>query len=284
MVSPDLLPVPFRNVTLFLVDLDGFPYVPMRPVVEGMGLDWKSQHVKLTQNQRFASSVVEITTQMSGDDQRRAMTCLPLRKLPGWLTSISPNKVALEIRDTVIAYQNECDDALWASWTEGHAINPRTAAPQPTDPIIGALVHGLMEIDAIKQQNTQIIQAQTDINRKAEILENRVQNVELQHRNGVPEGYLSKSQAHHLYGRGLSEDVFHRAMKKIGVAFKKYIHRGEDGHDVSTLAYLEGEIESAVALFLSDAKQATAQMCESPMLDGRRFRYVKATDGQGEPA
>jgi hypothetical protein len=120
----DLLPVPFRETTLFLADLDGVPYVPMRPVVEGMGLDWKSQHVKLTQNPRF-SSVVEITTQLPGDTQRRAVTCIPLRKLPGWLMSISPNKVKPEIRDTVIAYQNECDDALWAYWSQGHAANPR---------------------------------------------------------------------------------------------------------------------------------------------------------------
>ena len=283
MVSSDLIPVPFRNTTLFLADLSGTPYVPMRPVVEGMGLDWASQFTKLKSNQRFSSTIAEIAT-VAEDGKQRAMTCLPLRKLPGWLTSISPNKVAPEIRETVIAYQNECDDALWAYWSEGHATNPRAASPKTADPIIGALVHGLMEIDAIKQQNTQIIQVQTDINRKTEILENRVQNVELQHRNGVPEGYLSKSQAHHLYGRGLSEDVFHRAMKKIGVAFKKYIHRGEDGHDVATLAYLESEIEPAVELFLNDAKQATAQMCESPMLDGKRFRYVKATGGQGEPA
>ncbi|PQJ96166.1 phage antirepressor N-terminal domain-containing protein [Chromatium okenii] len=123
-----LIPVPFRNTTLFLVDIDGVPYTPMKPVVEGMGLDWKSQHVKITQNQRFSTCMVEITMQMPGDDQRRAVSCLPLRKLPGWLMTIHPNKVKPDIRETVIAYQNECDDALWDYWTQGQAINPRNTA------------------------------------------------------------------------------------------------------------------------------------------------------------
>lgn len=125
--APSLIQVPFRHATLFLADVDGTPYVTMRPVVEGMGLDWKSQHAKLTQNQRFASTMVEITT-VAEDGKQRAMTCLPLRKLPGWLMSISPNKVSPEIKETVIAYQAECDDALWDYWTKGQAINPRQVA------------------------------------------------------------------------------------------------------------------------------------------------------------
>ena len=32
----DLIPVPFKNATLFLADVDGAPYTPMKPIVEGM--------------------------------------------------------------------------------------------------------------------------------------------------------------------------------------------------------------------------------------------------------
>ena len=117
----DLIPVPFRNATLFLADVDGTPYTPMKPIVEGMGLSWQGQHEKLQSNQRLATCVKEIVMQLPGDDQRRKVTCLPLRKLPGWLMTISPNKVKPEIRETVLAYQNECDDALWDYWTKGHA-------------------------------------------------------------------------------------------------------------------------------------------------------------------
>jgi hypothetical protein len=110
-----LIPVPFRNTTLFLVDIDGTPYTPMKPIVEGMGLDWASQFTKIKSNQRFASAIV-ITTMIAEDGKQREMVCFPLRKLPGWLMTIHPNKVKPDIRETVIAYQNECDDVLWRYW------------------------------------------------------------------------------------------------------------------------------------------------------------------------
>ncbi|EXB91104.1 MULTISPECIES: phage antirepressor N-terminal domain-containing protein [Acinetobacter calcoaceticus/baumannii complex] len=121
--------VSFHGTELFIVEHEGQPYVPMRSVVQGMGLDWAAQFTKL--KQRFATCVVEITMQILGDDQCRAHTCLLLRKLPAWLYSIMPGKVKPEIRDTVIMYQQECDDVLWNYWTKGQALNKRfTISPE----------------------------------------------------------------------------------------------------------------------------------------------------------
>lgn len=121
--------VSFHGTELFIVEHEGQPYVPMRSVVQGMGLDWAAQFTKL--KQRFATCVVEITMQILGDDQSRAHTCLLLRKLPAWLYSIMPGKVRPELRDTVIMYQKECDDVLWEYWTKGQAINQRlTISPE----------------------------------------------------------------------------------------------------------------------------------------------------------
>ncbi|OLS61506.1 phage antirepressor N-terminal domain-containing protein [Pseudomonas putida] len=115
--------IPFRSAKLLLIERDGQPFIPMKPVVEGMGLDWKSQHAKL-QGGRFNSVMVMITTTGS-DGKRYEMACLPLRKLAGWLMSIHASKVRPELRDGVIDYQNECDDALWSYWNEGRALNHR---------------------------------------------------------------------------------------------------------------------------------------------------------------
>ena len=49
------------------------------------------------------------------------MLCLSLRKLPAWLYSVQPGKVSPEIREKVIAYQQECDEVLWQYWTTGAA-------------------------------------------------------------------------------------------------------------------------------------------------------------------
>lgn len=115
--------IPFRSAKLLLVDQAGEPFVPMKPVVEGMGLDWGTQFRKL-QAGRFNSVIVMMTT-TGTDGKRYEMSCLPLRKLAGWLMSIHASKVRPELRDGVIAYQNECDDALWSYWNQGHAINHR---------------------------------------------------------------------------------------------------------------------------------------------------------------
>ena len=120
-ITPSAHVIPFRSAELLLVDHDGQPFVPMKPVVEGMGLAWQPQHRKMLAG-RFGTCITEMVIQLPGDTQRRAVTCLPLRKLTGWLMSISPNKVKPELRDGIIAYQNECDDALWAYWSEGRAV------------------------------------------------------------------------------------------------------------------------------------------------------------------
>ncbi len=63
----------------------------MRPVVEGMGLDWSAQRAKLaSQHARFNSG--DITT-VGADGRQREMTCIPLRCYPMWLATINPAKV-----------------------------------------------------------------------------------------------------------------------------------------------------------------------------------------------
>ncbi|ALS63664.1 phage antirepressor N-terminal domain-containing protein [Pandoraea apista] len=127
--------VPFHGTDLLLVEHDGQPYTPMKPIVEGMGLDWKSQHVKM--KQRFGSTMVEITI-VAGDGKQRLMSSLPVKKLPGWLHSINVGKVRPELRERVVEYQAECDDVLWKYWTEGVAINERMAfAVNPDDVLTG---------------------------------------------------------------------------------------------------------------------------------------------------
>jgi hypothetical protein len=113
--------VPFHGNALYVVNHNGEPYTPMKPIVEGMGLDWKSQRTKI--KQRFAKGGVEITIPTAGGPQR--MLCLQLRKLAAWLATIQPNKVKPEIRDNVIQYQDECDDVLYDYWTKGATVNPR---------------------------------------------------------------------------------------------------------------------------------------------------------------
>lgn len=143
-MSLQQIAVPFHNAELYLVEHNGQPYTPMKAIVDGMGLAWQTQHRKLTQgynqngdtskmdgqndhtSNRWGVSIIEIPT-ISGIQE---MLCIPLRKLFAWLMTISPNKVKPELRDTVIKYQEECDDVLWDYWTKGRAVNPRKSTPK----------------------------------------------------------------------------------------------------------------------------------------------------------
>jgi len=119
--------VPFYGSSLYVVNHNGEPYTPMKPIVDGMGLAWQSQLQKL--KSRFPKGITEIVIPSLGGAQK--MICLALRKLAAWLNTISPNKVKPEIRDRVIQYQDECDDVLYEYWTKGQVTNPRKAKTSP---------------------------------------------------------------------------------------------------------------------------------------------------------
>lgn len=114
---PNQIKVPFHGSNLFIVDRNGEPYTRMKPIVEGMGLAWQSQHKKLTSNsERWGITMMVIPSV----DPHNSVTCIPLRKLFGWLQTLQPNRIRENIRDKVIQYQNECDDVLWKHWTKQH--------------------------------------------------------------------------------------------------------------------------------------------------------------------
>ena len=131
-MTNSLLPVPFHGNTLFLIEQNNEPFTPMKPIVEGMGLDWASQFTKLKSDQKRWGSIVITTIQVPGDTQSRETVMMPLRKLPGWLMTIQPSRVKPEIREKILQYQNECDDVLWKYWTKGRAENPQVIPQDPS--------------------------------------------------------------------------------------------------------------------------------------------------------
>lgn len=155
VAAPRAITVPFHGADLCVIEHNGQPYTPMKPIVTAMGLDWGSQFRKVASNkQRWgiaimttplqgvsesetpsAATIVETTMVGSADGKSRALTCIPVRKVAAWLTTIEPGKVkSPEVRARVIQYQNECDDVLWQYWNDGVAVNPRAAyAVNPGD-------------------------------------------------------------------------------------------------------------------------------------------------------
>ena len=71
----------------------------MKPIVEGMGLDWSAQLRRIQRDVHLSEGIAVMATPSNGGSQRTAM--LPLRMLPGFLQGIDANRVKPEIRDCV---------------------------------------------------------------------------------------------------------------------------------------------------------------------------------------
>jgi hypothetical protein len=146
MTNQAIVHVHFHESELFVIEHEGIPYTPMKPIVEGMGLTWQSQNHKLScQIDRFC--IKHIVMQVPSDDQNRSVMCMPLRKLFGWLMTVNPKKVKPEIRGNIVMYQNECDDVLWEHWTNGQARqSPVEILSNPFDDVNPAILRQLGKI------------------------------------------------------------------------------------------------------------------------------------------
>jgi len=152
----------------------------------------------------------------------------------------------------------------------------KNSIPQVSNPQTQAIIHTLVRLDEVEERQQVLQQQNFAIAEQSQILQDRVEQVELQHRNGVPSGYLSKGDAYSLYGIGLSEDIFHAALKHLKIERINYIHTNKDGFTVPTYAYRNnGSIRPAIDMFLDDAVQVSKCFCESQILKGKRFRFNK---------
>lgn len=118
-MNSQLVDISFRNQSIQTVMQDGEVFVAMRPIVENIGMAWGTQHQKL-ERQKDKFNCIHMNT-VAADGKQRSVLCIPLRKLNGWLFSVNPEKVRPEIRDNLIAYQEECFTALHDYFTKGEA-------------------------------------------------------------------------------------------------------------------------------------------------------------------
>ena len=71
-------------------------YVPLRPIVELLGLDWSGQLRRVRNDAVLSSEVQHVRVETAGGPQE--MPCLPLDMLNGWLFGINANRVKAAAR------------------------------------------------------------------------------------------------------------------------------------------------------------------------------------------
>lgn len=102
-----------NNVDIVSTVNDGETLVPIKPICTAIGIDFKSQHNRLSCDETFSSVMVPHTT-TGADGKQYEMVCLPLMYVYLWLGSINPKNVSDEARPFVSKYRIECAKALYA--------------------------------------------------------------------------------------------------------------------------------------------------------------------------
>jgi hypothetical protein len=92
-------------------------YVPLRPICDLLGIDWRSQYRRVRRDpvlSKYLAGVVVMTTPdpLTGGGGPQPTNCLPLDYLNGWLFGIDASRVKPEVRERLIRYQEECYKVL----------------------------------------------------------------------------------------------------------------------------------------------------------------------------
>lgn len=124
---------------------------------------------------------------------------------------------------------------------------------------------------ALVEHDRRLDSAETEIKH----ISAQVADLQVDLRNGVPHGYVSKANALRQYGRGLSKAIFEAVMTEFDVKTQSYVHYAE-GHSVATFGYLENVIPDVIEKFISSLEQVTTNQCFSEKLN-KRLNYKKPT-------
>lgn len=97
--------------------------IPLKPVVESMGLTWAPQYQRVTQA-HWATVMESITVDARG--AHRPMLSVDGRTFVMWLSTIGTKAIKdPDVRSRVEAIQLEASQALYDYFTKGAAFNPR---------------------------------------------------------------------------------------------------------------------------------------------------------------
>lgn len=91
-------------------DAQGQVMVAVKPIIEGLGLDWSTQLKKLRKDPALSMAEMTIPTLSGVQDT----LCIPLEQVPGMLMLIKPSqKMASEIQEKLTLYRREAFKVLW---------------------------------------------------------------------------------------------------------------------------------------------------------------------------
>lgn len=118
--------IPFHETEIQALQIDGKPWVILKPAFEAIGVDADRQIQKI-QKQAWACTT---RTAVQVHDQVRQMIAADLRTFLMALATIQASRVKPEVRPLLEAYQSEAADVIEAYFNRGMVINPRVGPEQ----------------------------------------------------------------------------------------------------------------------------------------------------------
>ncbi|GBC62504.1 hypothetical protein DENIS_3476 [Desulfonema ishimotonii] len=157
--------IDFHGQQLITAEKDGIHYVAMKPIVDGMGLDWSNQLKIIKKDPVLSKGVVNLTIPSGRGIQDT--TCLNLRFLNGWLFRVDAGRYAGDDprRAIIIRYQEECYQVLYDHWHAAETVR---------DTGTGALTSALR--DVLKELRSQEEQRISSLERKVDTLTDYVRS------------------------------------------------------------------------------------------------------------
>jgi len=104
----------FRGAKLIGVIHKGEISIPVRPIADAIGIEWNGQYEAIKRHPVLSKGVRMIRIPF-GNGGPQTMMCLPLHRLHFWLARIESGRIKNDdVRTEVVAFQEECADALFA--------------------------------------------------------------------------------------------------------------------------------------------------------------------------
>jgi hypothetical protein len=180
--------------------------VPIRPICDYLGLSWAGQRQRIHRDEILAEVSSECVIHSQG--QRRAMLCLPLDYLNGWLFGVNASRVKPEIKASLLRYQRECYRILADAFLPP-ALNVRPASSDDQALIqlhnmalvIAATTREMLELRQLSLDNKTRLDAAREylrgMNKRLNAVEERTQLVE----ERLQTGALTEAQAREVQQR-----------------------------------------------------------------------------------
>lgn len=210
------------EITAVRVQQDGEVqvFVPLRPIVELLGIDWSGQLRRVRNDAVLAQEMETVRVNTAGGPQE--MPCLPLDMLNGWLFGINANRVREDVRQRLVRYQRDCYRVLYEAFEEGRLSTS-------TDVTFQEL---LQQSESEAVEAYRMLQAMIKMARNQIIIESRlgVQDERLSEHERRLEQLEERFEAGQ--GQSISESQasqISQAVKAVAMALSKQTGRNEYG-------------------------------------------------------